>query len=604
MARIRSTELTSNKLTQYLFRTHSLPNTKYNWNEQIKKYIKNVRNWDSSFMSTSSINTSDENLNLFTLIGNLLFNDVTVSKSFFSDSTFKQNFINKNKSTSQKQNPLDFLGFFSDPYIETKNTDRIKKILSDIISELNKIEDNLTRFLQPSSVEKYIQKLGTIVLDDITVDATDPVSAIFELSYINKIPTNTYLTSLIKILTRSQKSSNLENISKISEISESDISQIIDKILRLTGIFKNNSIFDILNSQIVPFISNHSSIFDITNFTENSSSNIIKNILNSNLIENLQNNNKKFSYKTYTNPNNLGMLCLNTFSLFLTSIKYINFYLQYGYSKLFKSDETVPGNNKIDSDGYVTVNGKRFFDIKNATPEQIKKYQESTNNTNTNTNTSTGKADSSNTNNITTGTTTTTTGSIQSSSQADPVIKQLQNDVYTANYIIKNGKMPDSIPKLLDDGKIGPVTKKLFKEFKETLKTLPDITSKLKNTQTDNFGEYEKEAAKLILDTYKDKSSAVSGIAVNDPKMEDFLGVPGNTVENKFSEYIIKGLVNSKNDELAWKLTNLFKTQFGKPPTDDELKRALDWIQKIKNEKTYDAWVVPGSKVQDSVNLT
>lgn len=576
MARVKATELTPLKLNTHL----KLDGGLSDWKKDTTEFISSIKKWNSSITSMLGRNISYEQLNILSLVGNLLSNDILTVRSIF-EKDFSSKMSKDFKATSINPEPLDFLGFFSSPKLEDDtNNERVKRSFKEVLDGVVKTNKNLETYLTSDAIDKYVSQTNPIELED-SGNNKDIISILFYISSQGKVPTNSYLTSLIRIL------SKVKNFNTATKVNSEGI-DALSTIFKLNGAFKSNDFLSILTTEVAPFMSNNSDIWEKTDFIENSTENIIENFFRSrNMRQIIQD--KRFSWHIYPQQINItswGKGNLFSFAKILVFLKYLELYLSLGFSKLFGTSKSSDSEKtKTDSDGYVTVNGKRFFDVKNATPEQIKKYQEQNkkedktidNKSSDNEKTNSNK----NSNTVS-----------QSSDKDKTIIRQLQNDIFIANSIIKTGKVPEEIPKLFNDGIVGSETKKLFKEFKENIKTLKDEEKPEGVEQNDNFGEYEKLAAKKIIDSYKEQSSAITGIVSGKPEMKDFLGVEGNDVANNFSEYIIQELINTKNDEVAWKLTNLFKTQFERSPSNEELDRAIQWIQKIKNERGADAWKI------------
>lgn len=549
MARVKSTELTSQKLELYLDLDDSLFGD--DWEDKLNKFIEHVKKWDPSFLSSINKSSSFKSFNLLEVVGKLLVHDIAVAESLLTDE-LKKTIINNNKATNKNPKPLDFLGFFSKPkFEESTDSERVKEFLEKIIEGLSNTIESLNKNLTESNLQKYISQVGNVELDG-SVNSNDPVSIIFELVKEGSISSESYLTALISLFSKVQNSQNKSYNQK--HILKQDGVDAFNRFLNIHGQFKNQSLNDILETEVAPFISNETDLWELTNFIENSSKIFLESILDSRIFVEGQNQNKKFSYMIYNKYDRLstfGQTALSAFSNTVASLHYLKWYFELGYSKLFNEEkqEDVVAKKDTKEDSVETAASIKLDNVEGV--EDNKK----------------------------------------TTADKKEKIKQLQNDIYIANYILKNKKIPEEIPSKLNDGIVGPVTKEQFAEFKELVSGNEEIVNSIDVEQTDSFGEFEKTAAKKIIDSYKEQSSAVTGITSNDPKINDFLGIENKSVSSKFSEYIIKDLINTSDEgELRIKLTNLYKTEFGKLPGIDELEKAVKWTNSLKNKKGNDAW--------------
>jgi hypothetical protein len=550
MARVKSTELTSQKLELYLDLDDSLFGD--DWEDKLNKFIEHVKKWDLSFLSSINKSSSFKSFNLLEVVGKLLVHDITVAESLLTDE-LKKTIINNNKATNKNPKPLDFLGFFSKPkFEESTDSERVKEFLEKIIEGLSNTIESLNKNLTESNLQKYISQVGNVELDG-SVDSDDPVSIIFELVKEGSISSESYLTALISLFSKVQNSQNKSYNQK--HILKQDGVNAFNRFLNIHGQFKNQSLNDILETEVAPFISNETDLWELTNFIENSSKIFLESILDSRIFVQGQNQNKKFSYMIYNKYDRLstfGQTALSAFSNTVASLHYLKWYFELGYSKLFNEEKQEDVAVKKDTKEEDSVETAASIKLDNV--EGIEDNKKTT-------------------------------------ADKKEKIKQLQNDIYIANYILKNKKIPEEIPSKLNDGIVGPVTKEQFAEFKELVSGNEEIVNSIDVEQTDSFGEFEKAVAKKIIDSYKEQSSAVTGITSNDPKINDFLGIENKSVSSKFSEYIIKDLINTSDEgELRIKLTNLYKTEFGKLPGIDELEKAVKWTNSLKNKKGNDAW--------------
>jgi hypothetical protein len=550
MARVKSTELTSQKLELYLDLDDSLFGD--DWEDKLNKFIEHVKKWDLSFLSSINKSSSFKSFNLLEVVGKLLVHDITVAESLLTDE-LKKTIINNNKATNKNPKPLDFLGFFSKPkFEESTDSERVKEFLEKIIEGLSNTIESLNKNLTESNLQKYISQVGNVELDG-SVDSDDPVSIIFELVKEGSISSESYLTALIILFSKVQNSQNKSYNQK--HILKQDGVNAFNRFLNIHGQFKNQSLNDILETEVAPFISNETDLWELTNFIENSSKIFLESILDSRIFVQGQNQNKKFSYMIYNKYDRLstfGQTALSAFSNTVASLHYLKWYFELGYSKLFNEEKQEDVAVKKDTKEEDSVETAASIKLDNV--EGIEDNKKTT-------------------------------------ADKKEKIKQLQNDIYIANYILKNKKIPEEIPSKLNDGIVGPVTKEQFAEFKELVSGNEEIVNSIDVEQTDSFGEFEKAVAKKIIDSYKEQSSAVTGITSNDPKINDFLGIENKSVSSKFSEYIIKDLINTSDEgELRIKLTNLYKTEFGKLPGIDELEKAVKWTNSLKNKKGNDAW--------------
>lgn len=447
------------------------------------------------------------------------------------DSVFNSELLQKYKnspSTMEKNNNLDFLGFFSKPKISMSGvSDKVIESIFYIIENLNSLERLMVNSLSKNAINTYKESLGEIQIPknlNSLGSFRDPIQLLCRLLNIKLLKPSNFLFAILTMYNY--------NINR-----SLDGYKGLSRLFKITKKFtKDQDLLNYISTEISPYLDNDTDIRKDLNFISESIGEFYTNIRKE-YTRLFINTKVDFNfYKNYSEPGSeLTYNVLNNLNMDLFMIKYLKFYFEIGYEKL--------SGNKL-------VINKDKVDVK--TGEAAKKES-----------------------------------SVKSPAvlvKSETGTKELQNKAYQAYSILKNNKVADEIPTVYNDGIRGKRTNELLAALK-TLIANNNIIKTLDLGEPDSgFGKYEMAAIEYVLANYnKFLNTDQDDVASPGEYSEDdeFLGIEGLKLSSGMQDYIIKDLTATEdNNLLRSKIFDLIQFNLNRNATEDEVKNVMSKIRR------------------------